>query len=159
LGLHHYLILHKNGIFKFLDGGFWLIKIIIPSHNAVTSAFVMGDGLRHEKVNHTLITTPTEFEDNGKREMKLIDAPSLRLDNLLVGKDRKIIVVGRLGTYNGIVEDMSVNSYIMFWNYRSFTIAEKAGMNPREMAEIGKVLHLSRSVTIPFERTSFHQFP
>ena len=91
--------------------------------------------------------------------MEFVPTAPFRFDHLFVGEDGEVVAVGRFGADDGVVEDMVTDFDFIFGDKRPFWIAEQAGVNPREVAEVGEVLHLAGGVAVPRVGAGVDDFP
>ena len=82
-------------------------------------------------------------------EVQLVAAAPLWRPRLLVAEDREVIGVRCLRPHDRVVQHVIFGRHLVPRHDRQFRVAEEPGMHPREVTEVGEVLHLAGGIAPP----------
>src|SRR5579862_6275942 len=91
--------------------------------------------------------------------MQLVAAAALGLLALLVSEYGKIVGVRRLRPDDLVVQHVALGADFMGRYSCSLRIAQQAGMDEWEMAEVGEIFHLAGRVAAPRKRSRENRLP
>ncbi len=142
-------VLFEDDVLELLQHRVGLLQVVVAADHEEARRPLGPVGTAGEEVDHPGLTSPAEPQDDRVGEVQLVAAATLGRDDDLVPEHGEVLVRRCLRPHDLVAQDVTVGLDGVPRHDRPLGVAEQPGVDEGEVAEVGEVLDLARSVARP----------